>query len=462
MWKINVLRELSKGESSIQYKTKTGSMKTMDVSQAAVDHWGVIPFQSVVTPKGEATVIGVADGHLWFHCKCDSGASYWNSYKTKEDLKQNEVLPQRRNSVESKAKVFAFEGSDYVKIDPESHSKKVEFPITTLVGTQQSVSCLVFDKEILYMCFRGDNVITGWDTSAYKLKVAYKHKAEVVAFCIAEFALYSTSADWKLNVFDKESGTHIQSIIPHNGPIQSFCLGNFKGVEIMMTGSRDHKVLTLDVPGFTQKNIFPGLESDVTAVLPVHDTFHVMDLDLVYTATRGGSLRAFDADDKESVWTNYIANANASINALCRYRERLYSADSDSCIRVYDRLGGKLLDKIDFPAPVNALLVDDDQGKLYAGLGNGNTVVIDCSTTMIRCTFEGNTAPVTALAANKNGLIFAGSQDGAIRIFREGATPTSETIDISTDLESAHAYTRAELITKIDKLLDIFQKYKQQ
>jgi len=74
--------------SFVQYKAKNGEIFEFNISSTIVDVFGFAPGLRVITPKGQATVIGEHDGFLWFHINGDPGASYWDNCKTYEDLLQ--------------------------------------------------------------------------------------------------------------------------------------------------------------------------------------------------------------------------------------------------------------------------------------------------------------------------------------------------------------------------------------
>jgi len=72
----------------VQYKAKNGEIYHFNISSTIVEVFGFAPGLRVITPKGQATVIGEHDGFLWFHIDGDPGASYWDNCKTYEDLLQ--------------------------------------------------------------------------------------------------------------------------------------------------------------------------------------------------------------------------------------------------------------------------------------------------------------------------------------------------------------------------------------
>jgi MoxR-like ATPase len=64
-----------------EYKLKSGGIWTFDITREACEPFGFYPGERVETPSGPATVIGVNNGSLWFHCDEDKGASYWIGYE---------------------------------------------------------------------------------------------------------------------------------------------------------------------------------------------------------------------------------------------------------------------------------------------------------------------------------------------------------------------------------------------
>lgn len=89
------------GSDVLEYKAKAGETLEFDIGDNACSAFGFLHGQRVDTPKGFATVIGVRGQHLWFHADCDTGASYWGSCKTKQDLRDKgfRLLKGKENSL---------------------------------------------------------------------------------------------------------------------------------------------------------------------------------------------------------------------------------------------------------------------------------------------------------------------------------------------------------------------------
>lgn len=71
----------------IEYRAKNGDILVFDIGGTAITPFGFSYADRVSTPKGPATVIGIREGCMWFHCDCDSGASFWDNGKSFQDLK---------------------------------------------------------------------------------------------------------------------------------------------------------------------------------------------------------------------------------------------------------------------------------------------------------------------------------------------------------------------------------------
>lgn len=76
----------------LQYRIKNGEWRKFDASKEACAPFGFFSSQRVVTPKGEATVIGAAYGYLWFHVDGDAGAIYFDGCHTYEELIQEGIF----------------------------------------------------------------------------------------------------------------------------------------------------------------------------------------------------------------------------------------------------------------------------------------------------------------------------------------------------------------------------------
>jgi len=63
--------------NKLEYVAKSGDVYVFDISKEACEKFGFFSNQRVTTPRGDATVIGVNEGFLWFHVDKDPGASYW-------------------------------------------------------------------------------------------------------------------------------------------------------------------------------------------------------------------------------------------------------------------------------------------------------------------------------------------------------------------------------------------------
>jgi hypothetical protein len=71
----------------IEYRAKNGEILVYDIGSGALKPFGFNYADRVDTPKGPASVIGVREGCMWFHCDCDLGASFWDNGKSYEDLR---------------------------------------------------------------------------------------------------------------------------------------------------------------------------------------------------------------------------------------------------------------------------------------------------------------------------------------------------------------------------------------
>lgn len=58
--------------------------------------FGIPPFARVVTPKGNATAIGVYQSTLWFHIDNELGASFWEGVKNYEGILRNNIFMEVR------------------------------------------------------------------------------------------------------------------------------------------------------------------------------------------------------------------------------------------------------------------------------------------------------------------------------------------------------------------------------
>eukprot|EP01028_Stygiella_incarcerata_P006253 TRINITY_DN2562_c0_g1_i1.p1 TRINITY_DN2562_c0_g1~~TRINITY_DN2562_c0_g1_i1.p1 ORF type:complete len:2836 (-),score=859.97 TRINITY_DN2562_c0_g1_i1:92-8599(-) len=75
-------------EKKVVGKTLTGQEMIFDISRSVVEKFGFSVGSRVETPKGAATVVGCAEGNLWFHVDGDDGMCFWSSCKKREDFYQ--------------------------------------------------------------------------------------------------------------------------------------------------------------------------------------------------------------------------------------------------------------------------------------------------------------------------------------------------------------------------------------
>jgi len=76
----------SENPDIIYYRCRDGTYLNFDTGISACEPFGFYSGYFVITPKGKAKVIGVAQNCLWFHVEGDSGASFWDNCKNYEDL----------------------------------------------------------------------------------------------------------------------------------------------------------------------------------------------------------------------------------------------------------------------------------------------------------------------------------------------------------------------------------------
>jgi len=98
-----VLGESQKKGEGITYKTNEGQEVEFDVSREAHIPFGFFHGDRVRTPNGDATVVGVRDGELWFHVDEETGGSYWDGYKKEEFKNKGFVLLQAAPAKEQAA-----------------------------------------------------------------------------------------------------------------------------------------------------------------------------------------------------------------------------------------------------------------------------------------------------------------------------------------------------------------------
>lgn len=70
----------------LEYITKTEEVYTFDISTETCSQYGFFHGDRVQTPRGPATIIGIHDYHVWFHIDGDRGASFWDGYRSYEQL----------------------------------------------------------------------------------------------------------------------------------------------------------------------------------------------------------------------------------------------------------------------------------------------------------------------------------------------------------------------------------------
>jgi len=96
-WKQWYLR--IKQREIMLYYAKSGEYLRFDLSLInMVTKWEMVPGDRVMTPRGPAIVIGECNGHVWFHCDCDNGASYWD-FKSSEELFKNRIVIMEHNTL---------------------------------------------------------------------------------------------------------------------------------------------------------------------------------------------------------------------------------------------------------------------------------------------------------------------------------------------------------------------------
>jgi hypothetical protein len=138
----------------LHYKLKNGEYRKFDASKEACAPFGFFSSQRVVTPKGEATVVGVAHGYLWFHVDGDAGAIYFDTCRTYEDLIQEGIY-----SVDPPAK----SPNVYQELQlGEYKIKRVEYNgknVNILLQNENGPCPLIAIANILAL--RGDIFITG-------------------------------------------------------------------------------------------------------------------------------------------------------------------------------------------------------------------------------------------------------------------------------------------------------------
>jgi hypothetical protein len=69
-----------------EHRAKNGQVMEFDISRSACEKFGFYYSDRVETPLGNASVVGVNNGCLWFLIDGDPGASFWDNGKCYEDL----------------------------------------------------------------------------------------------------------------------------------------------------------------------------------------------------------------------------------------------------------------------------------------------------------------------------------------------------------------------------------------
>lgn len=76
------------GDLLFEYKAKNGDILSFDMSQTICKPFGFYYSDRVMTPKGPASVVGIREGCMWFHIDGDTGASFWDTGKSYQDLQK--------------------------------------------------------------------------------------------------------------------------------------------------------------------------------------------------------------------------------------------------------------------------------------------------------------------------------------------------------------------------------------
>lgn len=74
------------------YQTNAEFELEFDINPDSCKPFGFCPGDRVMTPKGQATVIGVNSGKLWFHVDGDKGATHWGELKKEAFYKKEFYL----------------------------------------------------------------------------------------------------------------------------------------------------------------------------------------------------------------------------------------------------------------------------------------------------------------------------------------------------------------------------------
>jgi hypothetical protein len=149
--------------TTVHYRTRNDTLREFSTAFPECEVFGFYSGQRVSTPRGDAWVIGVANGQLYFHIDGDKGASKWPSYRRADFQRRGfKVLydPYARdmfNSVDILAYAHNMNHSRYADtLPPASNPNNDEEPYHARVQTRrrellQMVDCPEFADVYIYL-----------------------------------------------------------------------------------------------------------------------------------------------------------------------------------------------------------------------------------------------------------------------------------------------------------------------
>ncbi|EFA84520.1 hypothetical protein PPL_02556 [Heterostelium album PN500] len=130
-----------------KYPAKDGQDLEFDITPDACQRFGFFFGQLVSTPSGPAKVIGVRNGHLWFHIEKDIGATYWDNGKDNKSLIEDLKIKLVENQfLEIECKVKAIQYNDRT-VQIVLNENKPQSMLVAIANVLLLLGKITFDTE---------------------------------------------------------------------------------------------------------------------------------------------------------------------------------------------------------------------------------------------------------------------------------------------------------------------------
>ena len=266
-----------------------------------------------------------------------------------------------------------------------------------------------------------DKAIKIWDLRKNTCtKILYGHVGSVVALAVRDGTLFSGSTDKTIKIWDLENNTCTATLRGHDGLVNALAVRD----GTLFSGSDDQTIKIWDLRNNTCTATLSGHGGEIFA-------FAAGD-GALFSGSNGQTIKIWDL--RKNTCTETLSGHGDLVRVLAVRDKTLFSGSNDQTIKIWDLENNTCIATLSgHRNSVRALAVRDRT--LFSGSNDKTIKIWDLEGNTCTATLSGHDGPVQALAL-KGGTLFSGSNDCTIKVWDFTAGHSQIFMEIASALES--------------------------